>query len=256
MSAYDRRPRSFLGALSLLLGVALAMPAVSSAQLTTDRPGFGVAAPTVSDASFQAEFGYAFNGNGITSQELGQVLLRYGVNERLELRGGVNSYVINESPVDNGYTGTSVGAKYELLNSQTSRLSGVASLALPNGTGPFDTADDRARQQLALAFDGMLGENLTLSVNGGASFFYSAGQQNDRFLQWLLIPTLSVGVTESTNAYVGYAGFYNEFRNQNWVEGGLTVLSNPDTQFDVNTGLRLDERSDAFFIGFGVSHRF
>lgn len=240
-------------ALLLFLGTA---PVDTRAQIVPDRPGFGDGTATVGAGAFQASLGYAFNGNGINQHELGQLLLRYGVTDALELRGGVNSYVVNESPIDNGYNGTGVGAKLRLFQNETSALSGVATLGLPTETGPFDVGDDRARQEVKLAFDGALGEGLTLSVNGGASFFYSAGVQDDRFVEWLFIPTLSFGVTENTGAYVGYAGFYDDGPNTNWVEGGVTFLSTVNTQFDVNTGLQIDDNADAFFVGLGVAHRF
>ncbi len=249
---------SLRGSLTVLLTLLLSagLPSASSAQISADRPGFGDGTTTVAPGTFQAGLGYAFNGNGSNSHELGQLFLRYGLSNRIEVRGGVGSYVVLESPRDNGYGGTSVGTKVRLTQTDLWALSGVASLGLPTGTGPFDTADDRARQEVKLAFDGALGKTITVSVNGGAGFFYSSGVQNDRAVEWLFIPTLSFGVTETTGAYVGYAGFYTDATNSNWVEGGVTFLPNSDTQFDVNTGLRLDEVSDAFFLGLGVARRF
>lgn len=232
---------------ALVLGAA---PAPAVAQISADRPGFGDGPATVGPGVLQAGLGYAFNGNGFSSQELGQLLLRVGVTDALELRGGVGSYVVNESPRDDGYGGSSVGAKLRLLRTPTSALSGVATLGLPTGDA-FDTPD-RARQEVKLAFNGALGDGLSLSVNGGASFFYT----DDSAVEWLFIPTLSFGLAEATGAYVGYAGFYDDGANENWVEGGLTFLADPDTQLDVNTGLRVDDNGDDFFLGLGVAHRF
>jgi len=237
-------------ALALLLAATLSLAPSASAQISADRPGFGDGTATVAPGTFQAGLGYAVNGNGITSHELGQLFLRYGVTDALELRGGVGSYEVTDG--ENGYNGTGVGAKLRLFQNETSALSGVATLGLPTGTGAFDAVDDRARQTVKLAYDGALGDGLTLSVNGGASFFYT----DDSAVEWLLIPTLSFGLTETTGAYVGYAGFYDDGLNANWVEGGLTLLATPDTQLDVNTGLRVDDNGDDVFVGLGVAHRF
>jgi hypothetical protein len=245
---------AFLLSFALLLGNGAFAPV--AAQLSADRPGFGDGASTVAPRTFQAGLGYAFNGNGINSHELGQLLLRYGVTNRIEVRGGVGSYVVNESPVDDGYAGTSVGTKVRLFQNELTTLSGVATLGLPTGTGGFDSPDDRARQEVKLAFDGALGEDLTLSVNGGTRFFYAAGTQDDRAVEWLFIPTLSFSVTETAGAYVGYAGVYDDGPNANWVEGGVTYLYNADTQLDINTGLRVDDNGDDFFLGIGVARRF
>jgi hypothetical protein len=255
MSVSFRFVRRGLSVAALLLLLSGAGPLASHAQISADRPGFGDGSATVAPGTFQAGLGYAVNGNGFTSHELGQLFLRYGLLDGLELRGGVGSYVVNESPVDDGYGGTSVGAKLRLFRNDVSTLSGVATLGLPTGTGAFDTPDDRARQEVKLAYDGALGEGLTLSVNGGASFFYAEGTQEDRAVEWLFIPTLSFGLTDDVGAYVGYAGFYTDAANANWVEGGFTLLATLDTQLDVNTGLRVDEGSD-FFVGLGVAHRF
>lgn len=237
-------------ALALLLAATLSLAPSASAQISADRPGFGDGTATVAPGTFQAGLGYAVNGNGVTSHELGQLFLRYGVTDALELRGGVGSYEVTDG--ENGYNGTGVGAKLRLFQNETSALSGVATLGLPTGTGAFDAVDDRARQTVKLAYDGALGDGLTLSVNGGASFFYT----DDSAVEWLLIPTLSFGLTETTGAYVGYAGFYDDGLNANWVEGGLTLLATPDTQLDVNTGLRVDDNGDDVFVGLGVAHRF
>lgn len=237
-----------------LLGTGGASPV--AAQISADRPGFGDGTTTVAPGTFQAGLGYAFNGNGRSSHELGQLLLRFGLTNRVEVRGGVGSYVFNESPADNGYAGTSVGTKVQLVRAELAALSGVATLDVPTGTGAFDTGDDRARQEVKLAFDGALGDDLTFSVNGGTRFFYAAGAQNDRAVEWLFVPTLSFSATETTGAYVGYAGFYDDGPNANWVEGGVTYLYDADTQLDVNTGLRVDDNGDDFFLGVGVARRF
>lgn len=241
---------------ALIAAVGLGLSAPAHAQISADRPGFGDGTATVGAGTFQAGLGYAFNGNGVNSHELGQLFLRYGIVDGVELRGGVNSYVVVESPFDNGYSGSSLGTKVRLAQEELWSLSGVATLGLPTGTGFFDTNDNRARQEVKLAFDGALGESITVSVNGGASFFYSSGVQDDRAVEWLFIPTLSFGLTDNTGAYVGYAGFYDDGPNANWVEGGLTYLYDADTQLDVNTGLRIDGNGDDFFLGLGVARRF
>ncbi len=256
MTECSLRFRSALVSFGLALFLAGTLSVPSYAQIAADRPGFGNAAATVGGGTFQTELGYAFNGNGINSHELGQLLLRFGVTEAIELRGGVNSYVVNESPVNDGYNGTDIGTKVRFVQTPTSTLSGVATLRLPTQTGAFDTPDDRARQQVALAFDGALGETITLSVNAGTTFLWSSGEQEDRFFTALFIPTLSFAVSEQTGAYVGYAGEYTKTFNANFVEGGLTYLTGSDTQLDVNTGLRIDDNGDAFFLGLGLAHRF
>ncbi len=236
-------------ALVLPFAVVLLAPSSATGQISADRPGFGDGPATVAPGTVQAELGAAAaNDDFGTNAELGQLLLRYGVADFLELRGGVGSFAL-DAP-DTEYTGTSVGGKLRLAQSSLSALSVVSTWALPTGSGAFES--ERVSQTLALAFDGALGEGLGLSANAGTSIPYGG----DADPSYLFIPTLSFDVTDRVGGYVGYAGFYSTGLNTNYVEAGLTLLSSPNTQLDVNTGLQVDENRSAFFAGLGLAHRF
>lgn len=231
---------------ALLFG---AVPAFGQASISSDRPGFGDGASPVGSGTLQVELGAAAaNDDFGANAEIGQLLLRYGVADVFELRGGVGSFAL-DAP-DTEYTGTNVGAKLHLLQSPLSTLSAVSTWSVPTGTGAFET--DNVAQTLKLAYDAALGDDLGLSINAGASFPYADGAD----LSYLFIPTLSVTVTERVGGYVGYAGTYRDGLNTNYVEAGVTLLSTPNTQLDLNTGLQLDENRDAFFLGAGLAHRF
>ena len=236
-------------ALFLPFAVFLMAPASAVGQISADRPGFGDGPATVAPGTVQAEVGAtAANDDFGPNAELGQLLLRYGVADVLELRGGVGSVAL-DAP-DTEYTGTSVGGKLRLAQSSLSALSVVSTWALPTGSGAFE--NERVSQTLALAFNGALGEGLGLSANAGTSVPYGG----DADPSYLFIPTLSFGITDRVGGYVGYAGFYATGLNRNYVEAGLTLLSSPNTQLDVNTGLQVDENRSAFFAGLGLAHRF
>jgi hypothetical protein len=231
------------------LAVLLLAPLTATGQISADRPGFGDGTATVAPGTVQAEFGAAAaNDDFGTNAELGQLLLRYGVADFLELRGGVGSFAL-DAP-DTEYTGTSVGGKLRLAQSSLSAFSLVSTWNLPTGTGAFES--DRVSQTLALAYNGALGEGLGISVNGGTEVPYGG----DGDPSYLFVPTLSVDITDGVGGYVGYAGFYSTGLNTNYVEAGLTLLSSPNTQLDVNTGLQVDEDRSAFFAGLGLAHRF
>jgi len=238
---------------TLLFAVALVLlwPTAAAGQSTIspDRPGFGDGTATVAPGTVQAELGAAAaNDDFGTNAELGQLLLRYGVADFLELRGGVGSFALDAPNTE--YTGTSVGGKLRLLQSSLSAVSLVSTWSLPTGTGAFES--DRVSQTVALAYDGALGEDLGLSVNAGTDVPYGG----DADPSYLFIPTLSFSLADQVGAYVGYAGFYTTGLNTNYVEAGLTLLSSPNTQLDINTGLQVDEYQGAFFVGLGLAHRF
>lgn len=244
------RPSHFIFAL-LPLAVLLFAPsaAVGQGAISADRPGFGDGTTPIASGTFQVELGAAAGNDDFgTDAEIGQMLLRYGVTDAFELRGGVGSIGL-EAP-DTEYTGTSIGAKLRLLRTPLSALSVVSTWALPTGSGAYNA--DVVSQTLALAYDGALGEDLGISINGGTAFPYDG----DATPEYLFIPTLSFDIADSVGGYVGYAGFYTEGLNTNFVEAGVTYLSTSNTQLDVNTGLQVDENRGAFFVGLGLAHRF
>lgn len=276
-------------------------PTTAQAQIAPDRPGLGDGASVVEAGTFQVELGYQFSRaqleetasiggrpieaeSSINLHQLGQLLLRFGAADVLELRAGIGSYGWQStsteisSPIsspefpissqeiegnEEGYLGTTLGAKVRLLQTSTVTLSGLTNTTIPTATGDFDTPEDRARQEVKLALNGALGSGLSLTVNGGASFFWAAGEQDDRAAEWLFIPTLNITVNEKVSTYVGYGGFYADdsqevdAANTNFVEAGLTYLPTPDLQLDVNGGYRVDRNVDSeFFFGFGIAQRF
>lgn len=253
--------------------LALIIAPAAQAQISSDRLGFSNAAATVSQGTFQAELGYsfintsdAFGDESQLNHNIGELFLRYGVTDAFELRAGVGSLqlietadptALGETTYESGYFGPSVEAKVRLAQTATTTISAFSSTQLPLRTGFFsDIPDDRAQQTLALLVDGALGENISLTVNGGASFFWSGGVQEDRDVSAIFIPTLSFAINEQAGAYVGYFGQYTDNLNTNFVEGGFTYLVSPDTQVDINTGFRIDDNADQFFVGLGLAQRF
>jgi hypothetical protein len=223
------------------------------AQIGTDRPGFADGAVTVDDQIVQAELGYAVHRNGGTAHDVGQLLLRGGLTDRIELRGRVGSLQITDG--EPGYDGAALGTKVSLFDTPAAMVGVVAMTDLPLATTP--RASDRARQELALAFTGALSERVILTMNTGTHFFFSGGPQNDRASEGFFVPTLALGLSETVGAFFGYAGFYGTAGNRNWIEGGLTLLANDDTQLDLNGAIRVDTHSDTpFVLGLGVAHRF
>ena len=208
------------------------------------------------------EAGYAFNGNVFRDSDrhdIGQVLVRLGVVDNLELRAGLGSIGVQTDVgpnVDNtGYLGLSLGTKIGLMSTERSTVSFLTTTGIPaTATGIFEAGDPTAVQEVKLAIDNALNETVTLSVNGGIQYRWKApiGEQA------VFIPTLSFAVADNASMYTGYAYIGGE----NFVEGGLTILPASNTQLDVNFGIQIDERSqlsddvDYYFLGFGIAQRF
>lgn len=269
-------------ALSLLLMVMAAVPSAQAQMmddepLTSDRPGLSNGAATVNSGTFQTELGYELfqNTTGeetLTTHSIGQILARYGATDAIELRANIGSvgfaetFAETDTELESGYVSTglsdraigpSIGVKARLFQTEMLTVSGFTDTSVPSVmTGPFETVDERSRQTFALFADGAISENITLTVNGGTSFYWSSGEQDDRAFSALFIPTLNFSINDEAGAYVGYLGEYDEFANRNFVEGGFTYLLSGDTQLDINGGYRIDDNADGYFLGLGVSQRF
>jgi len=267
-----RRASRAVFAVALL---AFMIAPAAQAQISSDRPGFSNSAATVSQGTFQTELGYSFlntadvfGDESQTTHNVGELLLRYGVTDAVELRAGVGSLQFvetvdgtspGETTYESGYFGPTIEAKARLLQTSTTTVSAFSQTLIPVRTGIYDDSflDDRARQSLALLFDGSLGEGLSLTLNAGSNFFWSAGDEfSSRDATAFFIPTLSIGINDQAGAYVGYYGEYTKDVNTNFVEGGFTYLVSRDTQIDINTGYRIDENADQFFVGVGLAQRF
>mgnify|MGYP006276160181 FL=1 len=278
----DYVTRTLSAGLALLLVITMAAPSsmaqMADEPLSSDRPGFSNAAATVQQGVVQAELGYSFlntadqfGDESAIDHNLGQLLLRYGVTDAVELRANIGSYQfveVREGPLsdplstepettfEDGYFGPAVEAKARIFRNATTTVSAFSSTLIPVQTGVYDSqTDQRAVQTLALLLDGQLGTGVSLTLNGGAQFFWDGGVQDDRNVSALFIPTLNFSINDALGAYVGYYGVYNDSANTNFVEGGLTYLASSNTQVDLNTGYRVDDNLDQFFVGIGLSQR-
>ena len=241
--------RIISGVLFALLAVALTAPA--DAQISPDRPGFGDGSTAMTAGRLQVESGYGYGtSGGAASHSVGQVLLRYGLTDWLEARGGVGSYVVNETPVQDGYSGTTLGAKAALLEGGPLSAGLIATTGLPTGTGAYDGG--QAWQDLTLALSAPVAGPVAFASNVGHQFAYSGDSGGET----TLTTTLLFSASETVGIGFGYAGFYASGLNRNYLEGGATLRTAPDTQLDVNWAYQVDDYANQVLLGLGISHRF
>ncbi len=241
------------GLLLCVLGSASLSVQTVAQSVEADRPSLSERAASLTQSTLQVEAGVAYAEGTLSTFEFGQLLVRYGFADGLELRAGINSLALTESAGEDGYTGTNVGVKVGLLCSTNPscpfRLSMLADAALPTGTGSFEAPDNRVRQTLLLAAESMLGSGLALDTNAGVRFFYTDTTQEE----WTLTSALRLSLTPGVEPYVGYAGFFPDGDTRNYVETGLLFQSSQTLQFDLNAGLRVDEDANEGFVGGGVT---
>ena len=239
---------------------------VPASPLVTDRPDFTEASSTVGREVWQLEMGYTFvqkrTGETLTRQHsYPEALLRGGVfDDWLEFRIAQNVISIREDPLT--FAGTEdlyVGFKVALA-SQSRYLPEMA--LIPQWTLPTGDAAHSSGRVLGgvnwiygwelsdrIATAGSTQFNSTLDETTGTVFL--SGAQS-----W----SVSYQLTERIGAYTEWFMIFphgaDTARPQHYFNGGFTLLTGPDFQWDIRAGLGLNSAADDLFVGTGFSCRF
>lgn len=241
----------FTTAALLFLGVQL----TQAQNYSPDRPGIGNGSYITPAGMLGLEAGFQFSNTDLNEQyDFGQLVLRYGISEKLELRALLGSYttvdqeLLGGSRSFSGFQDMSFGIKYNLLSKQgNTNVSALAEVSLPLGSDEFTS--DETIPSLGLLLDHALNENFGISSNLGYRF--SAGNIDD---SWLFTLTPGFAISNNVNGYFGYAGnYYGDFE-QHWVEGGFTYGMEGGAQLDLNFGY--DTENEIAFVGIGIAQGF
>lgn len=228
---------------------------VHAQNYSPDRPGIGNGSFITPKGMLGLEAGVQFSNTDFNEQyDVGQLVLRYGVSEKLEFRALLGSYttvnqeLLGGSNSFSGFQDMGLGFKYNLIsNDGRSNLSALAELTLPVGSEEFTS--DETIPSIGLLADHSLNESLSISSNLGYRF--EAGNVGD---SWLFTLTPGFVITDTMNGYFGYAGNYYGNFEQHWVEGGVTYGLESGTQLDLNFGY--DTENEISFIGIGFARGF
>jgi len=231
--------------------------------LVADRPDFTESPETVAPGRFQLEAGYTFTRSGDDKQHaLGEVLLRIGLWQQIELRLGGNSYDWLDSPDGDadGFEDISLGVKIKLVDGSEHfdltrpSIGVVVNTTLP--TGADDIGEDEPQPEFVLALAWDLSERFSL----GSSLIYAyASEDGDRFHQFSGSLALEYQLTERWGTYIEYYGIVPETDNgpnTSFFNGGFTYLVTNNLQLDARVGVGVfNAPSPDYFTGVGVSWR-
>ncbi|MGC1273696.1 MAG: transporter [Planctomycetaceae bacterium] len=254
--------------------------------IITDRPDFTEASTTVGRGVVQLETGYTFDydesgGTRTYLHSAPEVLTRVGiVADWLELRVGVNHAWerSNDGSDDlSGFDDLYLGAKLA-LTPQSDLLPEMA--IVPQMTVPLGspvTAD-----QVLPGVNWLYGWDVTDDVSiagssqvnaavGEAELFVTDGvtgigrsiPAGDRtFAVFAQSATVGYGLTETVGAYTEWFALFPvatggvPAEDEHYFNGGFTWQATPDLQFDLRSGVGLNEAAGDFFSGAGMATRF
>jgi hypothetical protein len=207
----------------------------------------------ISPGFFQLETGLAFTESGPSEAfSIGQLFLRYGISERVELEILANSFVLQRTGVgagrieEEGFEDMGVGAKAKLVESERATFSLQGFLTGSTGSEGF-TSD-----AWYVTANGLLDVGLTERAGLGVNLGFRPGMGGlDPLVTANVTPGLSLG--GGFGVYGGWAGAFTSGSDVNYLEAGGSALVGADVQLDVNGAWSVDE--DTWFVGVGFSTR-
>lgn len=244
--------------LSIIVLLFFGINFAQAQNFSPDRPGIANGSFITPESMLGVEAGIQFSTNDFVNQfSLGQVLLRYGVQENLEVRASLGSFtsatytLIGGEQTESGFQDMSVGAKYNFVSGGGNpSISGLFNVSLPVGSDAFSS--DEIVPSLGVLADHLLNEMWSISSNLG--YYFGVGNLEDSWL-FTLTPGFSIPANENIGGYFGYAGrYYGEDLNLNWLEAGATYNIESGAQLDVNLGF--ETKNETFFIGAGFAKTF
>lgn len=249
-----------LGAFAGLCGLAGAAAATepgTGEPLVTDRPDFTESASTVERGRFQIETGATWTGADEVDQlDVGELLVRIGLGEALELRVGVGSYVDVDGPRGDSPSGlgdSSLGLKLGLGTPAGWRSALILGSTLPTGAHELREPHPQPGAILVVARD--LSATTSLGANLGYTWVSDGGEQ---FGELSGSVALGRSLDDRLGAFLELFGFLPADRGGDetaYLDAGVTWLLSNDLQLDVRGGIGLVSEADDYFVGAGLSWR-
>ncbi|MEJ2582862.1 MAG: transporter, partial [Acidobacteriota bacterium] len=209
--------------------------------LVTDRPDVTESSSTVGAARLQLESGITITNFRSRSNEatIGEILLRWGIFETLELRFLIPTYarVRGGSGDASGFLASALGGKLQLTEGDGAglpegmELAVIVATTVATGTGDFETSCWQPEAVLCASWP--LAPTVGIGTNFGVA--RPAGEAS-RFTTVWASAALGVGLKDTMSGFIELIGFNREEeRGPNTVtlQFGLTYLLNPDIQVSV-----------------------
>jgi Putative MetA-pathway of phenol degradation len=230
--------------------------AAEEPELLTDRPDFTETSFVVPRHALQIEGGFTYtNGaHGEHAFNAPELLLRFGIAPRTELRLGLPDYVRGRG---NGQRVGQLGDTYLGVKQQLGPpgarygLALIPAVTLP--TGGSRLTSDRVDPEMVVAWSRDLSKKW--SVGGGLGYAWPTeeGKRNETFS-----PTLSFGhaLSDRWETFFEWAAeFPKRGGPTHLLHHGYTYALRSDSQLDVHFGVGLTHAAPDFFIGAGFAVR-
>lgn len=224
--------------------------------ITTDRPDFTESSVVVPKKWLQIESGLTYQGFRSGSVFTGpELLTRYGLSDRSELRLGLPDYGRMRVAGRNrhGFGDTYLGAKFQigpLKNGDDVAV--IPAVSIPSGNANFSSGSTDF--ELKICWSTSLGAKWTL-----AAMAYGLWTTNDGDRALVYQQTASFGreLTDKLAMFIEYAGSFQKFGQPDHVaHAGFVYQPSANTQVDIHGGFSMNGPDRTPFIAAGYSIRF
>ena len=230
--------------------------------LVTDRPDFTESVVSVAPRRVQVEAGYTHEEkDGEASDAFGELLLRIGLSERVELRLAPNSYrrdLPRGGDDAEGREDPSIGIKLETGHGGDAPSLWKPATALLLGTtlplGDSEVTSDELLPSAILALEWELGGGAGIGSNIGAA---AEADERGRFVTGVFSVALGFDLGGAWGGFVEYYTFVpegSERQTQQFFDAGLTFQISDDFQLDARIGTEAGGETD-WFAGVGLAYR-
>lgn len=225
--------------------------------IETDRPDQSSTPSIVPAGHFQMETGIRHTQAEPhhPQWQLPTALLKYGVNDKFELRLNVQ-YAYNKTPdsTNSGIKPLVAGIKAKLAEEKgwLPAAAVLVNFKIPNAASESFKADNFA-PEIVFAMKKSIGNNTEIQYNAGVSW---DGETPQPSYLYTLSPNFDI--TDKLGMFVeSYAYFPEHSHPDHWVDGGFTFLITNAIQLDVSAGYELSSHDShhSFFESVGFSFR-
>ena len=243
--------------------------------IETDRHDFTQSPKVVGCGVAQLEYGffYSFKEEGTERERTfatPELLLRYGLSDRMEVRGRFNYAwkLSNEEDDLGGLEDVRLSLKYALTEQKCRRPESAVELRLSAPVGGDDMTTGRWEPGIDYIYGWEFGEYLSLTGSTGANanglgdvaFVNSSSSPGDQFVAWSQSFALGAKMTRRITCYFEWYGIHTDGRQEelstSFLNLGLDYLLSKNTVIDFRVGWGLTDDSDDLFAGIGGAFRF
>jgi hypothetical protein len=241
-------------------------PTETTPPLATDRPTDSVAPVIVPKGSFQMGAGYKFSRlddepGEVDSHVLPDLLLRYGINKKIEARLFAAGWTFQSGADDlaTGFTDISLGTKILLAEEKgrRPRMGLLVDVSVP--VGHSDHTNDYVIPKVLFLGSNSLNDRLALTYNLGPSYITeesNGGSDSNVDLNYAVALSGSVGgpVSLFSEFYGAFASGSERLDRHNF-QAGTTILLSRLFQIDLRGGLGLVDHEPDWLVGAGLAFR-